>query len=57
MIETAYRVTKARYPVFDGTGAERMGGRWNSRGRPVVYCADSMAGSLVEILVHANAPL
>jgi RES domain-containing protein len=53
----AYRVCKARYPVWDGTGAEIAGGRWNSPGRPLIYCADSFAGSLLEILVHANAPI
>jgi RES domain-containing protein len=53
----AYRVCKTRYPVFDGTGAATVGGRWNSPGRPLVYCADSFAGSLLEILVHANAPV
>jgi RES domain-containing protein len=53
----AYRVCKTRYPVFDGTGAEIAGGRWNSRGRPLIYCADSFAGALLEILVHANAPV
>jgi RES domain-containing protein len=52
-----YRVCKTRYPVFDGTGAAIAGGRWNSRGRPLIYCADSYAGSLLEILVHANAPV
>jgi RES domain-containing protein len=54
---TAYRVCKTRYPVWDGTGAEIAGGRWNSPGRPLIYCADSFAGSLLEILVHANAPI
>jgi RES domain-containing protein len=53
----SYRVCKVRYPVFDGTGAAIAGGRWNSRGRPLIYCADSFAGSLLEILVHANAPV
>lgn len=53
----AYRVCKTRYPVFDGSGAEMVGGRWNSPGRPLIYCADSFAGSLLEILVHANAPV
>lgn len=57
MIQTVYRITKKRYPCFDGTGAEITGGRWNSPGRPVVYCAESMAGSLLEILVHASSPL
>lgn len=54
---TAYRICKTRYPVFDGTGAEIVGGRWNSPGRPLIYCADSFAGALLEILVHANAPV
>lgn len=53
----AYRVCKTRYPVFDGTGAQIAGGRWNSRGRPLIYCADSFAGALLEIIVHANAPV
>jgi RES domain-containing protein len=57
VIRTVYRVSKARYPVFDGFGAQRMGGRWNSPGHPVVYCSESMAGSLLELLVHANTPL
>lgn len=54
---TCYRTCKTRYPVFDGTGARNAGGRWNSPGHPVVYCSDSMAGSLLEILVHAHSPL
>lgn len=57
MIQTVYRITKTRYPCFDGTGARITGGRWNSPGRQLVYCADSMAGSLLEILVHANTPM
>ncbi|HEX8390861.1 MAG TPA: RES domain-containing protein [Longimicrobium sp.] len=56
-MHVAYRVCKTRYPVFDGTGAAIGGGRWNSRGRPLIYCADSFAGALLEILVHANAPV
>lgn len=48
------RVCKARYPAFDGTGAALHGGRWNSPGAPVVYAADSYAGALLEILVHAG---
>jgi RES domain-containing protein len=53
----AYRTTKTRHRVYDGTGAALVGGRWNSPGRPVIYCADSFAGSVLEILVHANRPL
>ncbi len=52
----AYRTTKSRHPVYDGTGAALVGGRWNSPGRNVIYCADSFAGSILEILAHANRP-
>jgi RES domain-containing protein len=52
-----YRVSKVRYPVFDGTGAALRGGRWNSPGRPVVYGSEALAGSLLEILVHAGRRL
>jgi RES domain-containing protein len=49
-----YRITKARYPVFDGTGAYLEGGRWNSPGRPAVYGSTCLAGCLLEVLVHAG---
>jgi RES domain-containing protein len=35
-----------------GTGGLRVGGRWHSAGRPVVYLADHPAGALLEVLVH-----
>jgi RES domain-containing protein len=35
-----------------GGGALRTPGRWHSRGRRVVYCAQSPAAALLEILVH-----
>jgi len=35
-----------------GDGALRTPGRWHSRGRRVVYCAQSPAAALLEILVH-----
>lgn len=50
----AYRVAKAKYPPFEGTGAARVGGRWNSPGREVIYCSRSYAGALLEILVQAG---
>ncbi|MEX1256732.1 MAG: RES domain-containing protein [Gemmatimonadota bacterium] len=52
----AWRVAKKRHPVYDGAGAMRMGGRWNSPGRGVIYGADSFAGALLEILAHALRP-
>ena len=35
-----------------GDGALRASGRWHTRGRRVVYCAQSPAAALLEILVH-----
>lgn len=49
-----YRIADVRHPVWDGTGAMLMGGRWNSRGRPVIYGALTFAGAMLEMLVHAR---
>ena len=35
-----------------GDGALRTPGRWHTRGRRVVYCTQSPAAALLEILVH-----
>ena len=35
-----------------GDGSLRTPGRWHSRGRRVVYCAQNPAAALLEILVH-----
>jgi RES domain-containing protein len=50
----AFRIADRRFPLLDGAGAARVGGRWNSPGRPAVYAAETYAGALLEILVHAN---
>jgi len=45
--------------AFSGEGARRYGGRWNSRGVPMVYCSSSLALAAVELFVHlepAQAP-
>lgn len=53
MIE-AWHVVHERYArtAFDGEGARRAGGRFNSKGIPVVYTADSLALAMLEIAVH-----
>jgi RES domain-containing protein len=35
-----------------GDGALRASGRWHTRGRRVVYCAQNPAAALLEVLVH-----
>lgn len=35
-----------------GDGGTRASGRWHTRGRRVVYCSESPAAALLEILVH-----
>lgn len=56
LVQTGWRVAKKRHPPYDGAGAARHGGRWNSPGRPVIYAADSFAGALLEILAHVLRP-
>jgi RES domain-containing protein len=53
---TAWRIVKARHQAtaFDGEGARLYGGRWNSRGLPVVYVAASPALAALEMLVHVG---
>jgi RES domain-containing protein len=38
---------------ISGEGARRFGGRWNSKGRPVVYTSLSISLSLLELLIHS----
>ncbi len=56
---TAYRIVKKRYiaTAFDGEGAKEVGGRWNSPGRPAVYCAGHVSLAILEVVVHADEAL
>ena len=49
-----WRVVSERYAgsAFDGEGARRSGGRFNSPGTSIVYAADTLALSLFEVAVH-----
>jgi Uncharacterized conserved protein len=48
-----WRLTRPEFaPGLDGLGARRVGGRWNSPGRPAVYCAGSLALAALEVFVH-----
>ena len=48
------RIADSRHPVWDGTGALLVGGRFNSPGRAVIYGAMTFAGAMLEVLVHAR---
>lgn len=49
-----WRICKARFRALNGEGARLYGGRWNSPGRAVVYCADSPALAALEVRVHLD---
>lgn len=59
MIRRAWRIVKERHAAtaFDGEGAWRFGGRWNSPGTRVVYASESKALAALETLVHLNPPV
>src|SRR5690625_3829836 len=49
----AYRITGSKYAGdISGIGAARYGGRWNKKGRPVLYTGESIEIALLESLVH-----
>ena len=49
-----YRLCRASYPPYDGEGARRAGGRWNSKGVRVVYMSENRSLAVLEILVHLS---
>jgi RES domain-containing protein len=57
----AWRLAKAQYQksALDGVGSALGGGRWNSVGTRVVYCASTLALAVLEVRVDiplANCP-
>ncbi len=55
----AWRIVKDRLAgtAFDGEGAWRFGGRWNSPGTRMVYTSATRSLAALEILVHLNPPV
>lgn len=55
----AWRIVKKIHAssAFDGEGAWRFGGRWNSLGTRVVYCSANLSLAALEGLVHLNPPV
>lgn len=52
----AWRISRAPYVHLSGAGARLYGGRWNSRGRPMVYAAETAALAVLEVRVHLDLP-
>jgi RES domain-containing protein len=53
----AFRLSRATYPTYDGEGARRVGGRWNSKGTRVLYMSENRSLAVLEILVHLSASI
>jgi len=50
-----YRISNSVYSNdISGTGAKRMGARWNSAGVPVLYTSQFISLSVLEMLVNTN---
>ena len=55
----AWRIVRQDHgsAAFDGEGAWRFGGRWNSRGTRTVYTSATLSLAALETLVHLNPPV
>lgn len=55
---TAWRITKRKHAktAFNGSGARKYGGRWNSPGTAIVYAAETQSLAVLEMLVHVEQP-
>ena len=53
-MRTVWRITTVRFAqtAFNGDGARLYGGRWNPKGREVVYTAESQSLALLELMVQ-----
>lgn len=58
---SSWRIVKKKHlkTALTGEGARLYGGRWNTKGKSVIYTAESRALAVTEILVHldSSAPL
>jgi RES domain-containing protein len=55
----AWRIVKEKRQAtaFTGEGAARTGGRWNSKGVPMIYASSTKSLATLESLVHLNPPV
>ena len=56
---SSWRLTKTKHlsTAWDGEGAKKAGGRWNSAGVAVIYTSGSLSLALVEVLVHLTSEI
>jgi RES domain-containing protein len=47
---TLWRVSN--YATLDGVGGTYVGGRWHTKGHPIIYCSEDPSTALLETLVH-----
>jgi RES domain-containing protein len=49
-----WRIVKKQYAegMFNGVGAAKFGGRWNSKGTPMAYTSQHLSLATLELLVH-----
>jgi RES domain-containing protein len=53
-----FRLTRKKYPLeLSGKGASITGARWNSKGTEIIYCAQSRALAMAEVVVHLSLAL
>lgn len=58
MSKIIWRICEATFAesAFNGEGASIVGGRWNSKGRRMVYTAEHLSLAILEVFVHLNVP-
>lgn len=51
-----YRLIKKKYASnpLDTEGSKRFGGRWNTKGKGLLYTSDTVSLAALEILVHVH---
>ena len=58
MSKIIWRICEATFAesAFSGEGASIVGGRWNSKGKRMVYTAEHLSLAILELFVHLNVP-
>lgn len=56
MTATAWRFVKAKYQdkAFEGEGARKFPGRWNTAAAPMVYAASAISLAILELLTYID---